>query len=124
MDDSQSGLLTEDRPVPNLRGARFAVTGIFLLVGLMLGSWYAWIPQVEADLGATHAEFGAVLLAQAAGLVVAMQLAGHVTARFGSASVARLTAVVLPWFLPAVTLAPSVPTAFTAMLLYGLFAGV
>jgi MFS family permease len=103
---------------------RLAVSGVFLLVGIMLGTWFARLPDVRDGLGVSYGEFGVILLAQTVGVLLAMQVAGRLTARFGTRAVIRLTSVVVPWFLPLVILMPNALGAGAAMLGWGLVAGL
>ncbi|HEX4724618.1 MAG TPA: MFS transporter [Pseudonocardiaceae bacterium] len=103
---------------------RLAVSGVFLLVGIMLGTWFARLPDVRDGLGVSYGEFGVILLAQTVGVIISMQVAGRLTARFGTRAVIRLTSVVVPWFLPLAALMPSALGAATAMLGWGLVAGL
>ena len=70
--------------------ARWAVTAIFFLHGLLVGAWVPHIPLAKERLDVGPAVFGLALLALAGGAVCAMPLAGALINRFGSA---RLTAV-------------------------------
>jgi MFS family permease len=94
------------------------------LVGIMLGTWFARLPAVRDELGVSYGEFGAVLLAQTIGVIVALQFAGRITARFGTKAVIRLTSVVVPWFLPLAASMPNALAAGSAMLGWGLIAGL
>lgn len=103
---------------------RLAVSGVFLLVGIMLGTWFARLPAVRDGLGVSYGEFGVILVAQTVGVIVAMQVAGRLTARFGTRAVIRVTSLTVPWFLPLAALMPNAPSAGTAMLGWGLVAGL
>lgn len=119
--------MSSDRPVtalPNTRGHRRAVAGIFFLVGVMLGTWFARVPELRTALHLDFAQLGAVLLAQTVGVIVAMQVAGHLSAHLDSRAVIRLTAPVVPWFPAVVAATPSPVTAGAAMLTWGLVAGL
>jgi MFS family permease len=86
--------------------ARRSVATLFLLNGIVMGSWAAHIPLTEDRLGIGHAALGSSLLAMAAGALVAMPFAGAGCGRFGSAkvirwaSVASLLCFLLPIFAP------------------------
>lgn len=58
------------------------------------------------------------------GVLIAMQLAGHLTARFGSRTVIRVTAVVVPWFPLVVAAMPGALSAGAGMMAWGLVAGL
>src|ERR1700744_2536198 len=101
---------------------RTAVCGVFMLVGVMLGTWFACLSEVRTELGLSYAELGAVLLIQTAGLVVAMQLAGQGSVRFGTRPVVRLTMIVVPWVLQPIVSVHGLLAVSAAMLSWGLVA--
>ncbi|MEU3621027.1 MFS transporter [Amycolatopsis coloradensis] len=117
-----SGL--EIHPVKDVRRQRIAISGIFLMVGIMLGSWFARVPQLRIELGLNFAELGMVLLAQTVGVLLAMQLAGHLSNHLDSRAVIRVTSLVLPWFLPLMAVMPGAITAGLGMLTWGVIAGL
>ncbi|WP_414939625.1 MFS transporter [Amycolatopsis sp. cmx-11-51] len=117
-----SGL--EIHPVKDVRRQRIAISGIFLMVGIMLGSWFARVPQLRIELGLNFAELGMVLLAQTVGVLLAMQLAGHLSNHLDSRAVIRVTSLVLPWFLPLMAAMPGAITAGLGMLIWGIIAGL
>jgi MFS family permease len=86
---------------------RLAVTAIFFLNGTVLSSLYARLPSLQADLGIPDTVLGALLLATAAGLLLAQPLAAAVAARRGSAPVTRASALALAAVLPLPALAPT-----------------
>ncbi|OKA10021.1 MFS transporter [Amycolatopsis regifaucium] len=108
----------------DVRRQRIAISGIFLMVGIMLGSWFARVPQLRIELGLNFAELGMVLLAQTVGVLVAMQLAGHLSNHLDSRAVIRVTSLVLPWFLPLMAVMPNAITAGLGMLTWGVIAGL
>lgn len=106
------------------RRQRAAVAGVFLLVGTMLGTWFARVPQLRTDLGLDYAQLGVVLLAQTVGVIIAMQLAGHLAARLGSRAVIRLTTPIVPWFPFLVASTHGAVAAGAGMMVWGMVAGV
>ncbi|MFC9252329.1 MFS transporter [Amycolatopsis thailandensis] len=114
----------EIHPVKEVRRQRIAISGIFLMVGIMLGSWFARVPQLRIELGLNFAELGMVLLAQTVGVLLAMQLAGHLSNHLDSRAVIRVTSLVLPWFLPLMAAMPGAITAGLGMLTWGVIAGL
>ncbi|MFC3451337.1 MFS transporter [Amycolatopsis speibonae] len=117
-----SGL--EIHPVKDVRRQRIAISGIFLMIGIMLGSWFARVPQLRIELGLNFAELGMVLLSQTVGVLLAMQLAGHLSNHLDSRAVIRVTSLVLPWFLPLMAAMPGAVTAGLGMLTWGVIAGL
>jgi fucose permease len=75
---------------PGTKAARGAVTVIFLLNGLLLGSWAARIPAVKERLDLGEAELGLALGLVALGALVAMPVSGWLSARGGSRRTTRL----------------------------------
>jgi MFS family permease len=99
--------------------SRLAVTAIFFVNGTALSSLYARLPALQADLRLTDAVLGALLLATAAGLLLAQPLAAAVAARTGSAPVTRASALALAAVLPLPALAPTPPALGAALAALG-----
>jgi fucose permease len=78
-----------------VRAATRATYAAFIGAGFAFASWAARIPQVRTRLDLDPAALGLVLLAIAAGSVVALPLSGPVIARLGS----RRTVTVMSWLL-------------------------
>lgn len=122
--------VTERRPgagqaaLPDVRRPRLAISGIFLLVGLMLGTWFARLPELRVQLGLSYGQLGAALLAQMVGVIIAMQLSEPVFARFGGVLAVRCAAMITPWFLPLLAWVHGSAAATAGLLAWGLIAGV
>src|SRR4051794_31177334 len=54
-------------PDPSLDRLRVAVAALFVLDGVVFGSWAARVPAVAGQVGATHSALGAALLCLSAG---------------------------------------------------------
>jgi MFS family permease len=110
--------------VAALRRARAAVTTIFLLNGVLFGSWAARVPAVKERLGVGEAGLGVVLAGIAVGALASMPLAGWWSARLGSRATTRaglaLSCVVVP--LPALVASPY--PAFALTLAFGMAMGL
>jgi predicted MFS family arabinose efflux permease len=78
-----------------VRAATRATYAAFVGAGFAFASWAARIPQVRNRLELDSAALGLVLLAIAAGSVIALPLSGPVIARFGS----RRTVTLMAWLL-------------------------
>jgi hypothetical protein len=114
-----------ERATPRqIRRLRLAISGIYLTAGLMLGSWFTRLPQLRLRLGLSYGELGAVLLIQMVGLIVAMQLAEPLFARFGHRLIVWTVAAAVPWFLPLMAAIHGLAAASAGMLGWGLTAGV
>ncbi|WP_416358038.1 MFS transporter [Aureimonas phyllosphaerae] len=98
---------------------RLAVSGAFLANGFVLGNWTPQIPLFQQRLGLSEAHLGLMILAFGIGAVVAMPLLGAATARFGSRRATLAMHAILALSLPLLVLAPNVPVAALAILLFG-----
>lgn len=76
---------------PDVRAARDAVGVTFFLNGLLFATWISRIPQARDSLELTNSQLGVLLLALAAGSILAMPTAGTVIARFGTRTVTRVS---------------------------------
>ncbi|MET8826371.1 MFS transporter [Streptomyces sp. NPDC004610] len=70
--------------------ARFAVCAVFLLDGMIYGSWAAQVPALARQTGSGNAVLGLVLLGPAAAMVLTAVPAGRACARFGARRVAAV----------------------------------
>ncbi|BBE74129.1 MFS transporter [Oharaeibacter diazotrophicus] len=106
-------------PLSPLVRARVGVAAIFLVNGMLLGSWAPQVPIVKTRLGLSDLELSAALLAMAIGAVVTMPFTSPLVARFGSAPVTRISAAAMALGLPLAALAPSYAFLLPACLLFG-----
>jgi fucose permease len=104
---------------PGIRAARRAVTVIFLLNGLLLGSWAARIPAVKERLDLGEAQLGLALGLVALGALIAMPVSGWMSARDGSRRTTRFAFVVCCVAVPLPALAPSYALMLPGALLLG-----
>src|ERR1700712_106641 len=75
---------TTSRSEPRVRTGARATAVAFIGAGFAFSSWASRIPQVKSELHLSAADLGLVLLAIAAGSVVAMPLTGQIINRIGS----------------------------------------
>jgi MFS family permease len=101
------------------RAARRAVTFIFLLNGVLMGSWAARIPAVKERLDLGEAQLGLALGLVAAGALIAMPLSGWMSARGGSRRTTRFAFVSCCIAVPLPALAPSFALLLPACMLLG-----
>ena len=106
------------------RAARVAVTVVFFASGAAYGSWVARIPSLQDELDATKSELGLALFGVAAGAVVALPVAGWLTARLGSRLVTRASLVGVAIALPLIGLAPSLVLLGVAFAAFGAAGGM
>ena len=88
-------LLPLDPSPTSVRAASRATYAAFIGAGFVFASWAARIPQVRDGLHLNSSELGLVLLAVAAGSIIALPLAGPVVGRFGSRKTVASMAVLL-----------------------------
>jgi len=106
------------REHPLLRG-RIAVALLFLLYGVILGSWTARIPAVKQRLGVSDGQLSLALLAFAAGAIVGMQAVGRLVDRYGSRRVMLPAALVDGALLLGPAFAPDLPLLVLALFGFG-----
>ncbi|SFO48551.1 Fucose permease [Mesorhizobium sp. NFR06] len=98
---------------------RWAVAGIFLANGFLTGSWAPQIPVFLTRLDISKFTLGLLILLFGVGAVIAMTWCGHLISRHGSRTVTRLFGICGSFGLLIVALAPNVPLAAIAMLIFG-----
>ncbi|MGB9143182.1 MAG: MFS transporter [Aestuariivirga sp.] len=103
--------------------ANWATFTVFLLHGIMVGSWVPHIPLAKERLDVGPAVFGLALLAIAAGAVTAMPLTGAMINRYGSARVVVVTGALFCLAFTGPVMSPTlIPFVITGYLL-GAFIG-
>jgi MFS family permease len=101
------------------RHARAAITSIFLLNGLLFGSWAARIPAVRERLALSDGELGLALAFIAVGSLSTMPVAGAAAARYGSRTATRVSFALCCVATAALPLAPSLALLCLGAALYG-----
>ncbi|MDH6136440.1 MFS family permease [Kitasatospora sp. MAA4] len=99
--------------------ARISLTAIFAVDGFLFASWVVRIPDVRAQVHASHSALGLALLCLSAGAVAVMPVIGRLCVRFGSR---RVTVAALALLTVAVALPPhthSVLSLGAALALFG-----
>lgn len=86
------------RDIPALRTA---ITAIFAFAGFTTASWAVRIPDISAQVGASHAALGGALLFLSLGALATMRLTGALVERLGAGLTTALAA-----FLVSVTVVP------------------
>ncbi|AVT37195.1 MFS transporter [Plantactinospora sp. BB1] len=104
--------------------ARWAVTAVFFVNGLLMTSYIARLPGLKTEHRLSDGELGLVLTVYGVAAVLTMQLVGVFVARFGSVRVIRLTLVGLPVALVGVGLAGGAVQLGLAVLVLGTVIGV
>lgn len=93
----------------NLSAARFAVLSLFILHGILFGTWATQIPIAQARLDVSLSVFGLALLCIAGGAVIAMPIAGALVNLYGSARVTWICGVMFALSVAGPSLAPTLP---------------
>ncbi|UOQ54000.1 MFS transporter [Hymenobacter cellulosivorans] len=118
-------LLTPRPVVPvSLNRARWAVTLIFFLHGLLFANWAARLPELELRYGIEHRELGQVLFCNAMGAWAAMPLASWLLPRFGSSRMTTIGAILFCAFIPGLALLDSVGQLMALFLALGAATGL
>lgn len=99
--------------------ARFAVAAMFLVNGLIVGSWAPQIPALTERLGIRESTLGLLILAFGLGALIAMPSCGVLIARYSSRKVLKSIALLCAFSLVCVALVPNLWFAFPIMLLFG-----
>ena len=97
-----------------VRRARIAVTAVFVLFGVNVGTWAVHIPLVQARLAIEPAILGLALLGSAIGSVVAQPAVGYLMTAVGSRLPTVVILIVSTMLLPLPIISPSVPFLFGA----------
>jgi MFS family permease len=105
------------------RRARLAVAFFFLFNGVLLATWAARIPAVQARLALTPAALGAVLFSGAVGALAGMNSGGYLAARYGSRRIIALATLSLCLMLVLAAVAPNAPVLLTSLALLGASSG-
>lgn len=99
--------------------ARRAVSALFLLNGLAIGSWAPKLPVLMARLNISESVAGLLVLVLGLGSITIMPLYGALVAQRGSAPALRLAALMMLPALLLISLAGSVWTVAVAVFLFG-----
>ena len=91
-----------------VRRARIAVTAVFVLFGVNVGTWAVHIPLVQAQLAIEPQMLGLALLGSAIGSVVAQPAVGYLMTAVGSRLPTVVILIVSTMLLPLPIISPSV----------------
>ncbi len=113
-------------PVPVARAAghhcssrKFALPGLFLWFGMIMGSWVGRIPSIREGAHLSHADLSLVLLMGGVGAVISYPLSSLLMARQGGRLTMWFAGSAMLVVLLAIGLAPSVPLLMAAVLMLG-----
>ncbi|WP_033424222.1 MFS transporter [Actinomadura flavalba] len=107
-----------------VRRARFAVTVVFLVHGLVAAGWVARIPQIKDELSLSAGSLGVALLGAPVGVVLAVRFASVCVARWGSRAVTLAAGTAAAASLLPVAFAFNLGSLTVALLLMGASLGL
>jgi MFS family permease len=112
------------QPAQPPTAARYATAWAFLVSGIALSSWFVRLPSIKADLVLTNGDIGVAGFVIAGGAVLAMQVTGRLTARFGSAPLLRASAILVPFLLLGPAFADDLGQLLAGCLAFGVVVGL
>ena len=98
---------------------RGAISAMFLINGVVWGTWIARIPTIADHLEVSRAQLGTVLPAFSIGALVALPFAGWLTGRIGSANTFRWFGVARTAACPFLALTTAIPLFAAVLFLFG-----
>lgn len=104
----------------SLRRSQFAVASLFLVLGFNFSTWASRIPAIKSQLGLSAAQVGVLLLAGGLGAVFSFPVTASLLHKLGSRKLCIGTAVLLPFLLLALALAPTLEVAMAVMATEGI----
>jgi fucose permease len=119
--------MSHSQEAPRRRGsarhAALAIMLLFLLFGLVYGSWVSRIPAVQNALSLDDAQLGLSLLAMSVGAILAMPVTGLLLRRWGNMWVVRCAIALLPLGLPVIISSASQWQLALVLLIFGIVFG-
>jgi predicted MFS family arabinose efflux permease len=104
---------------PPETGAALATRLSFFGAGFTMAAWAPLIPFVKAELGASDAQLGLLLLCLGVGSLIAMPITGAISARRGARGMILLGGAGLVLLLPVLMLAGSAITLGATLFVFG-----
>ncbi len=104
-------------------GMRTALTALFALGGFVVASWAVRIPDVSAQVGASHEALGAALLCVSLGALAAMRVTGALCERVGPGLTSAVAAVLICLTVSLPGLVHSVTGLGVALIAFGAATG-
>ena len=115
--------IASQQPSIELRRARWAALGIFLINGVVIASWVAHIPLIKERFGLSDGALGLTLLVIALGSIASLMLTGGVIARVGSRIVNGVAVLAFCATLPLIVAVSSFPLLLVFLALFGVWIG-
>ena len=113
-------MITEQQ---TLRRGRIASATMFMVNGLLMGSWAPQIPLLLPRHQISETMLGLLIFLLGVGAVGAMAMAGGLIGRFGSRLVLQVFAVTAPFALAAVVLSPNLWALSVSLVIMGALIG-
>ncbi|GGS44921.1 MFS transporter [Actinokineospora fastidiosa] len=107
-----------------MRSERVSVFIVFVLNGVIAGSWAPRIPTLAEKIGASPGVLGLVLLGASIGLAVSASFAGRLCARFGARVVVFASALAAAGMLPVLAVVTTAVQLGIALVVLGAAFGV
>jgi MFS family permease len=107
---------------PHVRSAWWGTLILFLVHGLIVGTWVSRIPAIKNALHLNDAVLGLTLLSSAAGALCTIPITGSLISRFGSKRVTSISSIAFCLAVALMGLAWNAPTLAVALFIFGGFA--
>lgn len=114
---------TLSRALPGKR-EQFSTRVAFFVAGFSMASWAPLVPLAKQRVGIDDGTLGLVLLCLGGGSILAMPLAGYLTARLGCRRVISAAGLLMCLMLPLLASVTSLPALIVAVLLFGASLGM
>jgi MFS family permease len=108
--------------VSTTQAQHLALPALFVLCGVIIGSWAGRIPALAEGVHISHAALSQVLLCGGLGAVISFPLASWLMASFGGRKTLFYSGLALLCVLVSIGLAPTVPRLMVSVLLLGVTA--
>ena len=110
-------------PLPG-KGEQFSTRVAFFITGFAMSSWAPLVPLAKQRVGLDDGTLGLVLLCLGGGSIMAMPLAGYLTARLGCRRVISVAGLLVCLVLPLLASVSSLPALVAAVLVFGAAMGL
>ena len=106
----------------SVHAAWWGTVVLFLVHGIIIGTWVSRIPAVQTALHLSNGILGLTLLSSAAGAVSTLPLTGRLVSRYGSKKATAVSSVLFCLAVVPLAIARSAPALAAALFLFGAFA--
>ncbi len=116
-------LFLRPNPLSVMKINRISVSTIFFVNGFLYANWAARLPELQRYFNVSNAFLGYLLLASAAGALLAMPVSGWLTTKYGSAQITRMAALAYCCTVPMLALSQNNVIASGFFFVLGMCAG-